>query len=162
MAEPKKKSDCFYSPSLNQKGFTLIDLMVSVVIIGILSAIVLPSYRGYVNKASRAEVKTILMENAQFLERNYSLANQYQLDSNSAVVILPYQQSPKTGDAKYVVAAQYPDDGSCLGGQCYTLTATPVGMMADDACGTYTLTHSGSKGNIGMKPGMKTEDCWQH
>jgi prepilin-type N-terminal cleavage/methylation domain-containing protein len=54
-----------------QKGFTLIELMIAVVVIAILAAIAYPSYQDSVRKSRRADAKSALMEHAQFMERTY-------------------------------------------------------------------------------------------
>ena len=51
------------------RGFTLIELMITIAVIGILSAIAFPSYQEYLRRSNRADVKAALLENAQFLER---------------------------------------------------------------------------------------------
>ena len=94
-------------PFAGSTGFTLIELMVTVAIIGILAAIALPSYKSFIARGSRAEAREIMLEDAQFLERNYTEANRYDLRSNGVAVVLPYAQSPKTGTAKYNIAAAY-------------------------------------------------------
>ena len=122
-----------------QTGVTLIELMITVVIVGILASIGYPSYQNYVARANRAEAEGILMENAQFLERNYTIANRYDQDSDGTATALPFTASPKTGTAKYNITAAY---GT---GQTFTLTATPTGSMTGDSCGNLTLTNTGFK-----------------
>jgi prepilin-type N-terminal cleavage/methylation domain-containing protein len=58
-------------------GFTLIELMITVALVGILAAIAVPSYQNYVRQSNRAVAKSLLYENAQFMERFYSQNNQY-------------------------------------------------------------------------------------
>ena len=122
-----------------QAGVTLIELMITVVIVGILASIAYPSYQTYVARANRAEAEGILMENAQFLERNYTIANRYDQDSAGTATALPFTASPKTGTAKYNITAAY---GT---GQTFTLTATPTGSMTGDSCGNLTLNNIGGK-----------------
>ena len=150
------------------RGFTLPEMLVVVAIIGILAGIAYPSYVQNVNRANRAEAKSFLLQNAQFLERNYTLVNRYDQDSNGNAIdttALPYQQSPQSGTPKYTIDVQFPAIDACTSGgttqQCYTLNARPTGAMANDECGTYQLTHTGIQTNIGMGTGMTSEQCWR-
>ena len=129
----------------NQVGVTLVELLVTVLIVGILASIAYPSYQTYIARANRAEAQGILMENAQFLERNYTIANRYDQDSSGTATALPFTTSPKTGTARYNIAAAY---GT---GQTFTLTATPTGSMTGDSCGNLSLTNTGVKA---------PEACW--
>ena len=61
----------------NQKGFTLIELMISLAIVAILVAIAYPAYNDYVFRSRRADAKTALVTAAQYLERNFSTQNTY-------------------------------------------------------------------------------------
>lgn len=139
-----------------QRGFTLIELLIVVVVLGILVAIAAPSYREYVRQASRAEAKGILLETAQFLERNYTIANRYDLDGAGNATVLPFATSPKPGGGavKYNIAAAY----GAAPAQTYTLTATRAGTMAGDGCGDFTLTQAGVQGLANNA--MAVADCW--
>ncbi|HRZ06379.1 MAG TPA: type IV pilin protein [Candidatus Competibacteraceae bacterium] len=140
-----------------QSGFTLIELMIAVVIVAILAAIALPTYTQYTKRAHRADAKTALLNNAQYLERNFTESNCYhQYDSNNdgscdTAVTLPAVQSPSDGAAVYTISA------TTLNATQYTLTAAPVnpGPMAGDACGSLTLNHLGVKGS-----GGDLATCW--
>jgi type IV pilus assembly protein PilE len=135
----------------NQRGFTLIELMVTVAVIGILAAIAYPSYIDSVKRSNRADARAMLMEDAQFLERNFTTANKYDQTSGGAAIAnanLPKQQSPENGTARYTITV-------VNAAQTFTLKATPVGSMTGDTCGTYTLTNTGVQGSGG---GVDT--CW--
>lgn len=146
--------DAWKAWNRKQAGITLIELLVVVAIIAILASVAYPSYQDYIRRAARAQAEGILLENAQFLERNYTLANRYDLDNVGNATVLPFTVSPKPGEgaAKYNIAAAY----GAAPAQTFTLSATPIGSMTGDACGTLTITEAGVKGSGGA-----VADCWR-
>lgn len=138
-----------------QHGFTLIELMITVLIIGILAAIAYPSYTQYVVRANRAEARAILLQNAQILERNYTTANRYDQDSAGVAPVI-IAQSPETGTKKYDVALATAAVGG-VAGQTFTLTATPTGVMAGDDCGNLSINSAGQQNATGA---LGTDACW--
>lgn len=138
-----------------KSGFTLIELMITVAIVAILAAIAYPSYIQYVKRAHRADAKTALLGNAQFLERNFTESNAYDKTpppvANITAASLPYKTSPSSGAAIYTI-------GLTVDATTYTLTATPAagGAMDGDICGAMTLDHLGVKG----AGGGAVAQCW--
>ncbi len=134
-------------------GFTLIEMMIVVAVIGILAAIAYPSYQEHVRKARRADAQTALLELAQFMERHYTANGKYLTDANAAPT-LPFSEAPKDGTGKYydLSFASAPTASS------YTLRAVPKGAMASDSCGTLTLSNTGAKGQA---TGASLATCWR-
>ena len=131
-------------------GFTLIELMIVVVIVGILAAIAYPSYTEFVRRSNRADAKTALLENAQFLERNFTVSNSYSVDGSGNAVVLPIPAVPREGTAKYTIV---PD----LDTASFELQAQPVGAAAGDPCGNLSLNHLGQRGADGS---LGPAACW--
>lgn len=124
------------------RGFTLIELMIAVVIIGILASIALPAYQQYVLRAARAEAQAILMETAQFMERYHTTNNSYE---DAALLS---NVSPKTGNVRYNISFNGTPTATA-----YTLQAVPTGAQSSDTCGTLTVTQTGATGAGGS-------NCW--
>lgn len=134
-------------------GFTLIEVMIVVVIIGILSSIAYPSYQDYVKQARRADAQASLMELAQFMERHYTSKGGYLEDGQSgSAPSLPFTSSPKdSSSAAYTLSL-----AQGITAQTYSLQAVPTGMMSGDSCGTLTVDHRGKKGS-----GGDMAKCWK-
>jgi type IV pilus assembly protein PilE len=140
--------------STRQRGVTLIELMITIVIVGILASIAVPSYQNYVRQAARAEAKGILLETVQFLERNYTTANRYDEDSSGDDIVLPFDTSPKSGTAKYDIEF---DD---LTAQSYILQAVPTLAFPDPDCGTLTISHTGAQTANDISTPAILATCW--
>src|ERR1700692_3674911 len=88
--------------SRRRKGFTLVELVVTMVIAAILAAIAIPAYSNYVRKARRADAKSALLDLASLEERFYSTQNIYSSTSTD----LGYAAFPATvGSGYYQIAA---------------------------------------------------------
>ena len=140
----------------NHKGFTLVELMIVVAIVGILAAIAYPSYQEQVRKSRRADCAGELTLLANAMERFFTLNGTYTGASvTGANPIFPDECPIDGGTASYDFDVNVTNLG--LG---YTVTAAPKGPQAGDKCGTLTLTHTGDQDVSGATGGMTKAECW--
>ena len=128
----------------SNRGFTLIEIMIVIAIIGIVITIGYPSLTEYVKKGRRTEVAGLLSEQAQVLERFYSKNNVY---TNATGL--------SAGNDFYTITPALTD-------QTFLLTATRKAgsTMASDKCGDFTLTNTGVRSMVNATSGLTTRDCW--
>lgn len=136
-------------------GFTLIEVMIVVAIIGILAAIAYPSYDEYVKRGNRTEGQALLSEAAARQERFFAQNNRY---VTTAADIGKLQLRGTNGTTVTSDTGKYTlSVGTANGDGGYTLTATQ--QFSDTACGNLTLTALGTKGRSGS--GKTIQDCWR-
>ena len=122
---------------LKQKGFTLVELMIVVAIVGVLAAIAVPNYRTYALKANRSDCKVGLLEQADLQERYYLRNNTYALDTATLYGATP-PLSPEG------ICAMTVTSGDTNG---FVATATALGgQLGDTGCTVLTLNQAGVKG----------------
>ncbi len=128
------------------KGFTLIELMIVVAIIGIISAIAYPSYMDTVRKSNRAEAKTELVDLAQRLQRCYTTYGKFNDDKRCSVYqdLTDGTKVKSRGSAFYEIGVEDVADSTT-----YTLVATAVkAPQTEDTrggCNVLRLNHLGER-----------------
>lgn len=137
------------------KGFTLIEMMIVVAIVGILAAIAWPSYQESVKRSNRAEAKTELMDIAQRLQKCYTTYGRYDDppgdDQCGVFDSLAAPGYTTRGRGFYIITIAPLAPANQRTSYILTATADLAPQITDVGCETLTLTHTGQK---------EPADCW--
>jgi len=149
------------TPPRNARGFTLIELMIVVAVIGILAAIAMPSYNEYIRRGHRQDARAALLQAQRWLERAATATGGYPDNLPDALSWSGSFATDKRYSILYVpdgsAAAPYPE---------YELTANPVGVEQNkDICGKLVLKHTGALSVVppaGVTTPLDalTKKCW--
>ncbi|MGL4230877.1 MAG: type IV pilin protein [Casimicrobium sp.] len=131
------------------RGFTMIELLIVVSIIGILAAISYPSYVAEVERGRRNDAKAVLLEAAQYMERRFTETRNYALITAADLASAGVNKSPKDSGAWYNISIVASDVST------YQLQARPRAGWTPKLCGTLTLNQLGVKTSAGS-----IEECW--
>jgi type IV pilus assembly protein PilE len=151
----------------NQRGFTLLELMIVVVIIAIISALAIPSYLKYVQRTRRSDGQSALLNTQQAEEKFFYRCSRYgSLDEIFAIGGPTCTQAMVAGAARnspqnfYSISITNILTAPQVG---YTLSATPQGVQANDPCGILSVDNNGTRGAAG-DPAFGTDGdnlrCW--
>lgn len=143
--------------ALRKNGFTLVELVVVVALLGILLGIAVPFFLDYIKASKRADGVGVLVEAGQFMERNFSNSGRYDKDATGADVVLPpgVTKAPRGSEASYYTIAF----SGAVGSDTFTIQAVPVNSMDGDDCGTFSLTQSGVRSVSGTRA---LNECWRN
>ena len=135
-----------------KNGFTLIELIIVIAIVGILAAIAYPSYQEQVRHSRRSDCAGALVGLASAMERDFTARGSYR-DITAAALGLypdacPIDGGTETYDLTVAIGA---------GNNTYTLTAAPKGPQSGDKCANLTLTNTAQKGTSSS---LTVSECW--
>lgn len=134
-----------------ERGFTLIELMIVVAIIGVLAAVAFPNYQNYTREARRTDAQNTLLTLSNNLEKHFSDNNTYTVDLNAMGYDEISANKIESPEGHYEVVVAGANDITVS----YIATATAVGIQAaDTGCATITYESTGLKGSTGG------DDCW--
>ena len=135
---------------MRKNGFSLVELVVAMGIVGILAAIAIPAYTSYTRTANRTDATRTMTIDAQALERCYSQAFTY-----VGCATAPAGAST-SAQGYYTVTIAVPSASA------FTITATPLKapQTTDSACATFTLNNAGTQGATDSGSVANTQTCW--
>ena len=139
-------------PRTGQRGFTLIELMITVAIVAILSMIAYPAYQSQVVKGNRAEGKSAVLKTAQALERYFTVNNTYV--TSLTTLGMPTYSGDDSAGSKYDLTIVAGAAGITTS---FTVKATP--RSPDPECGRLTYTQAGQKG-MELNTEATVSKCW--
>lgn len=144
MRIPGRPVQTGYRPK-SHRGFSLLELMITLLILSIILGFALPSFQRYIQRAQRADAVRMLLAVAACQERTRAQSGYY--DTTRCLDVFE--------SAHYTVSVDPPDDTASM---LFTLTAKPLRPGPDDACGALSLDQSGTRGIDGAASVLAK--CW--
>lgn len=145
-----------------EKGVTLIELMVVMIIVGILAAVAIPSYRQYVIRSQRTDAKEALLRLATAQEKFYLQNNRYALEAERATAPPDGLGIPTSEHGWYTLSVVAPANLAAAA-DGFTLRAVPANpgpQASDAACIQFEVNDRGIKTALQSGNADNTDSCW--
>lgn len=143
-----------------QRGVTLIELIVVVIIVGILASVAIPSYRAYVLRSQRADAKDALLALATAQEKHYLQCNTYAIAIDTATDCaageLNHPDASKNGWYDLAIVA-----GDATGFAISATAAAGGSQFQDTACRSFQVTDRGVRTALDSGGSDNSVECWQ-
>ena len=133
------------APPIEQSGFSLVDLLIALACVAVLVGWAWPNYQQLLQRSQRAQARIALLQAAHWLERAASANGSYPAAADVPTSVLQAE------GLRYQLSV-------ISSAQSFTLTATPTGVQVGDACGSFTLTHTGVRGVVNAS--LSVAQCW--
>jgi len=144
------KNDC--SSTRGNRGFSLLELMITVTVIAILTGVTIAGYAYQVSKSRRADAKNALLDLAAREERYFTTNNTYtNVAANLGYAAFP-ASIPGTGTTSYTINV------TAFTATSFSAQATRSTAQNNDGCGDYTIDDRGTQGNVNNT--QATAACW--
>ena len=138
---PRQRS----APPIEQSGFSLVELLIALACVAVLVGWAWPNYQQLLQRSQRAQARIALLQAAHWLERAASANGSYPAAADVPTSVLQAE------GLRYQLSV-------ISSAQSFTLTATPTGVQVGDACGSFTLTHTGVRSVL--KATLSPAQCW--
>lgn len=145
MRHPARPASC-------TRGFTLIEVLVTLALVAILAGLALPGYSQYVMRGHRVHARVALLLLAQWMERHATVQGSFALTAEVPPWLLEVQ-----GRRYRIEVASDATAG-------YHLSAIPLGAQAADPCGIFVLDHTGARSQNATEQTPAPLDaraCWE-
>jgi type IV pilus assembly protein PilE len=143
----------------NIGGFTLVELMVTLVVASILVAIAVPTYTNQIQKARRTDAKSALLDLAGREERFLSVSTSYSQTTTQLGYSGAFPQA--IGSGYYTITVAVPDPNFAGAGPSFVATAAAAGtQIKDSTCASFTVNQIGQHKSVDVNAADSTATCW--